>query len=167
MKNSKILAAVLVVLAASCARAEGGMMGNLTVTRDKISSIDINKNAADAGKVLDGFYSGAAAKKEKEASASVVYFEAPKRTLAQAEKEVCNAKAAKITKLASKVPALAPAAGGGAGGKKIDAQALLSQDKSWADDLHTVINDGPAYIKDNIQAKLDSQPTTGTSSIRG
>ena len=167
MKKNNILIAVLAVLVSvSCARAEGGTVGNLAETSSKISSIDMNKNAGEAGKVLDGFFSGAAAKKEKEASSSVVYMEAAKRTLAQAEKEVCNAKAAKIGKLAAKVPALAPAAGG-AVGKKIDVQALLNQDKSWTDDLHTVINDGPAYIKDNIQAKLDSQPTTGASSSRG
>ena len=108
MKKSNILAAGLTVIAA-CAfgatayAAETGTMGNLTETSSKISSIDMEKNLGEAGKVLDGFYSGAKGKKEM--SAAPVALEASNRTISQAEKEVCNAKPSKIV-LSGKVPPL-------------------------------------------------------------
>ena len=114
---------------ASLAMAEGGTIGNLTDTSDKISSIDMNKNFSEAGNVLGGFYSGSKAKAGSDTPA--VYAEqggarAPK----QAEKDVCNAKASKIGKLESKVKPLASVTAGA---------ALLPEKKStWLEDLDTV-----------------------------
>lgn len=88
---------------AAAIAAEADIMGNLTETSGKISSIDMDKNSGEAGKVLDGFYSGVKAKKDS--SSSAVALEAGTRTLAQAEKEVCNAKPSKLV-LSAKVPPL-------------------------------------------------------------
>lgn len=83
--------------------SETTSIGNLTETSGKISSIDMNKNLGEAGKVLDGFYNGVKAKKDL--SSSAVYLEPGNRTLAQAEKEICNAQPSKIV-LSAKVPPL-------------------------------------------------------------
>ncbi|MBI5744240.1 MAG: hypothetical protein HY952_06805 [Elusimicrobia bacterium] len=113
MKKSNILAAGLTavavcVLSAAAFAAETDIMGNLTKTSDKISSIDMDKNLGEAGKVLDGFYSGV--KEKTDASSSAVSLETGSRTLAQAEKEVCNAKPSKIV-LSAKVPPLGSGTG--------------------------------------------------------
>lgn len=81
---------------------------NLTETSGKISSIDLDKNLSEAGKVLDGFYSGVKANKDSVSSA--VALEAGTRTLSQAEKEVCTAKPSKII-LSAKVPPIGSGTG--------------------------------------------------------
>lgn len=79
-------------------------MGNLTDTSAKISSIDMDKNPDDTGKILDVFYTGA--KTKEETSSPVVFAGTGNReTSQQEEKEVCNAKPSKIS-LAGKVPPL-------------------------------------------------------------
>jgi hypothetical protein len=111
--------------------AEGGTVGALTETSDKISSIDMNKNIGEAGNLLGGFYAGS--KNEKGAESAVVYAEqgnaqAPK----QAEKDVCNAKPSKIGKLEAKVQPLSPLTAD---------KTLLNQNKStWLEDLDTVVD---------------------------
>lgn len=109
MKKSNMLMAAFVVLAtASAARADGGTMGNLAETSDKISSIDMNKDPGAAGKILDGFYSGI--KSKKDVDSSVVYAESGAAAAAPQGKDICNAKPSKII-LAGKVPALEPTSG--------------------------------------------------------
>lgn len=107
-KGSEIATGILAVMFSFGAAAyaiEADMMGNLAETSGKISSIDMDKNFGEAGRVLDGFYSGMTVKKE--ASPAVVSLGAgSQRTPAQAEEEVCNANPSKIGRLASKVPAL-------------------------------------------------------------
>lgn len=108
MNKNNLLAAGFAIIAAcsfssAASAAETDIMGNLTKTSGKILSIDMDKNIGEAGKVLDGFYSGVKAKKDS--SSSSVSLEAGSRTLAQAEKEVCNAKPSKIV-LSAKVPPL-------------------------------------------------------------
>lgn len=131
MKKSNILIAVFAVIAAaSCAMAESGTMGNLTGAGDKISSIDMSRNFGEAGNMLDGFYTGSKAKRGSDSS--VVYAEQgnAQGTSSRTEKDICNAKASKISKLGSKVKPLASGAA---------ATALQGQNKStWLEDLETV-----------------------------
>lgn len=79
----------------------------------------MDKTPGEAGKVLDGFYSGVKAKKDP--SSSAVSLQTGSRTMAQAEKEVCNAKPSKIV-LSAKVPPL----GSGAGKSDSKENGLLS-----------------------------------------
>jgi len=126
-------------------------MGNLTGTSDKISSIDMDKNIGEAGNILDGFYSGS--KTKRESSSSVVYSEPEnsQRTPGLTEKEICNAKASKIT-LIGKVPPLNASSGKtgseekglpvGAGVLAAGAIALAisGKKKSYSDDVDTIID---------------------------
>ena len=80
---------------------------NLTEITAKISEIDMDKDPNEGGKILDGFYTGMNSKKKSDSSA--VYIEADSQTTnEQTIEEICNAKASKITKLASKVAPLNP-----------------------------------------------------------
>lgn len=126
-------------------------LGNLTGTTEKISSINMEKNFSEAGNVLASFYSGSKAKGNSD---SVVYAElgTSPRSSAKTEKEICNAKPAKII-LAGKVPPLnntskdskktssLPLAAGGLalGGVSLLA-AVSGKKKSYSDDAETVWN---------------------------
>lgn len=102
---SRILGMLLLCANAAYA-TEAAIIGNLTETSDKISSIDMGKNFSEAGNALNTFYTGA--KDKVESASPTVYMKtsSPQRTLAQAEKELCNAKSAKIKVLPSKVAPL-------------------------------------------------------------
>jgi len=135
--------------AVSAARAEGGTMGNLAETSDKISSIDMNKDAGTAGKILDGIYSGI--KSNKDMEFPPVYADASAGSAASRGKDICNAKPSKII-LAGKVPALGPSSGKTNPEKKslpVGAGALAAglltlgvsrrtKSSSYSDDLSTV-----------------------------
>ena len=174
MKNSKILVAGFVILAAvSHAMAEPGTMDSLKEESSKISSIDMDKNAPEAGKILDGFYNGSAVKKT-DAAPVVRLGKDSDRTLAQAEREICNAKPAKIVEIASKVPPLATAAGktpdadnrripAGKSPALTDTETLMSQNKSWGDDLNTVSD----YVVDTFKDRTQAKPQQGMGAVRG
>ncbi|MBI4803180.1 MAG: hypothetical protein HY796_11725 [Elusimicrobia bacterium] len=125
-------------------------MGNLTKTSGKLSSIDMDKDFGEAGKVLDGFYTGG--KTNGESDSPAVYAEsAGQRTLAQAEKEVCNAAAMKIGDLSSKIPPLDSGndnkqgnsgmpVGAGLLASGAVALAIAGRKKGFWDDVQTVGN---------------------------
>jgi len=91
---------------ASAYAAETDIVGNLTETSDKISSIDMNKNSGEAGKIFNVFYN--AAKTKGDSSSRAVYLETKglQKTSSRTGKELCNAEPSKIRSLASKVPPL-------------------------------------------------------------
>lgn len=134
----------------------------------------MDKNFGEAGKVLDGFYSGVAAKKES--FSPTVSLKTGSRSLAQAEKEVCNAKASIIV-LSAKVPPLESGTGKSnskerglpsgsgmlaAGGLAL---ALASKKKgyfsNYGEDAHTVWN----YItgNDGNSGSSNSNTNSGNS----
>lgn len=158
MRKSKIAIAVFSVImaATSAAKAEGDTMENLAETSDKISSIDMNKNLGAAGNILDGFYNGS--KEKRKSDSSLVYAKqgniqrAPNLT----EKEICNAKSAKIA-LPGKVPPLEDNSGSSSNTKDapfgvgvlaaaVVALGLAVRKKgfgSYSEDVHTIWD----YIK--------------------
>jgi len=182
-KRNELIGGILgmLFLCGTAAQAtEVDTMGNLTETSSKISSIDMNNNFSDAGRLLDGFYSGLAAKKDL---APEVYAGAgSQRTLIQAEKEMCNAKAAKIGDLASKVPPLAPGddnkrgnngipAGAGLLASGVVALAIASRKKgyfsNYGEDVHTVVDfiTGGTSSSDNPNSPKDPyEPPSSTTS---
>lgn len=155
MKKINIAAAVFTVIAAaSCAMAEGGTMGNLASAGDKIASINMKENFNKAGSVLDSFYTGG--KEKSGPDSSVVYAEkgSAKGTPVRTEKDICNAKPSKIGKLASKVK---PLAAGTAGA------ALLNQNKTYSDDVHTVVD----YVVENSDAISHVADEVGHAALAG
>lgn len=120
MRKSEIVIAVfsIIMAAASATKAEGGALGNLADTSDKISSIDMKKNFNEAGNILDGFYNGS--KENGKSDSSVVYAEQGnmQKASSQTGKEICNAKSAKII-LSAKVPPLKEDQGSSSGTKGI------------------------------------------------
>ncbi|MEA3306801.1 MAG: hypothetical protein U9Q34_03350 [Elusimicrobiota bacterium] len=83
---------------------------NLVETNDKISSLDMDKDFGKAGDMLDSFYSGDKIKKSADSSHDYVDLSGwdtqSDNDSKQSEESICNAKASKITKLASKVAPL-------------------------------------------------------------
>lgn len=131
-KNSIKIAVMTVFAAASCAAA-GDTLQGLNGAGEKIAAVDIKKNYSEAGGILDGFFSGSAAKKgtvpEAVSAGATAKSEAgPARNAAgQTAAELVNAKPTKIARIPSKVAPLA-AQTRGAGGS------------SWTDDLNTVVD---------------------------
>jgi len=91
---------------------EPSMLGNLTETSVKISSIDMSRNSSEAAKIFSTFYSGAKTAGSPSQS-DTVYFDgkADRRPSTQDIKRLCNSEHRKITKLGKDVPALTRAAG--------------------------------------------------------
>lgn len=112
MKSNTIMTAAIGIICGVilCAGAEEGggnvVMGGLTETNEMMSSINMKEDFGAAGKILDRFYSGADEKGGAPSPAGYVETGNAQRTLAQAEKELCNAESYKISGHASKVPAL-------------------------------------------------------------
>lgn len=117
MKSNTIMTAAFGIICGAVlyAGAEDGgnkmALGGLTETNEMISSINMKENFGEAGKILDRFYSGADKKGGSPSPAGYVETGGSLRTLAQAEKELCNAESHKISGRASKVPALASGSG--------------------------------------------------------
>ena len=126
-KNSKLAAGLFGVaffFGTAAYATETSTVGNLTETSDKISSIDMNKNLGEAGNVFSAFYSGSKAKGDSSSQPVYVETKGSQRTLAQAEKELCNAKASKIKNLSSKVPPLNSQSSNDSGRESIPVGAL-------------------------------------------
>lgn len=140
MKKVNIAIAVIVVFAAvSRARAEETTLNNLATAGDKISAVDMKNSFSEAGTILDGFFSGAAAKKDSardEVAAPAADYDKPGTAVnafGQTAKDLCNAEPSRTGKISSTVRPLAgtPLKAGAAGLQKGD---------SWVDDFNTVVD---------------------------
>ncbi|MDT8286612.1 MAG: hypothetical protein RQ748_05840 [Elusimicrobiales bacterium] len=103
-RNAIILAAAVMMSAASASHAQDGALEKLNTATLKIAEIDMDKNYGAAGEILDGFYTGHGNKKNS--SRSVVYLNSSQEQEAppDSRESICNSAPHKVRKLASRVP---------------------------------------------------------------
>ncbi|OGR77349.1 MAG: hypothetical protein A2X32_04060 [Elusimicrobia bacterium GWC2_64_44] len=147
-----MIALIAVFAAASSALAAENTMAGLSSAGDAISAVDMKKDFGKAGSILDGFFSGAAAKQNSVAafglSGSGASTKAgPGRNIyGQTAEQLINAKPARKV-LASSVKQITAVA----------AQTKGAGGSSWTDDLNTVVD----YVVDGIHNSLPKPPPSG------